>query len=151
MYFPDKPPLPPSKSAKRKREDFFSGTKQIFRWFVNTTLSLYSILLTLWPSNHKFLKRKRLPHAFAWSPPALSSSPFSMEAFYRYLLLSFLDYLFAGINNSGRSHWCMELQLVCFLSSQFITGRNWRRSKLDNDTLFLPFRCLQWLGSFISC
>lgn len=31
MYFPDKPPLPPSKSAKRKREDFFSGTKQIFR------------------------------------------------------------------------------------------------------------------------
>lgn len=31
MYFPDKPPLPPSKSARRKREDFFAGAKQIFK------------------------------------------------------------------------------------------------------------------------
>ncbi|KAJ7390831.1 Solute carrier 49 member 4 [Desmophyllum pertusum] len=31
IYFPNKPPLPPSKSAKRKREDFFAGAKQIFK------------------------------------------------------------------------------------------------------------------------
>lgn len=31
MYFPNKPPLPPSKSARRKREDFFAGAKQIFK------------------------------------------------------------------------------------------------------------------------
>ncbi|KAL9954760.1 hypothetical protein ACROYT_G042335 [Oculina patagonica] len=31
IYFPSKPPLPPSKSAKRKREDFFAGAKQIFK------------------------------------------------------------------------------------------------------------------------
>lgn len=31
IYFPNKPPLPPSKSAKRKRENFFSGFKQILR------------------------------------------------------------------------------------------------------------------------
>ena len=31
IYFPDKPPLPPSKSAKRKRDDFFAGAKQILK------------------------------------------------------------------------------------------------------------------------
>lgn len=40
LYFPNKPPLPPSISAKRKREDFFSGTKQILRNKQFWTLSL---------------------------------------------------------------------------------------------------------------
>jgi FLVCR family MFS transporter len=31
IYFPDKPPTPPSNSAKAKREDFSAGVKQIIK------------------------------------------------------------------------------------------------------------------------
>ena len=32
IYFPDKPPRPPSYSAKIKREDFSAGVKQILKY-----------------------------------------------------------------------------------------------------------------------
>ncbi|EDO40262.1 predicted protein, partial [Nematostella vectensis] len=40
IYFPDKPPLPPSHSARIQREDFFAGTKRIVKNSSFWTLAL---------------------------------------------------------------------------------------------------------------